>query len=81
MDDKNKGIYEKFRVQRTDGRSAEGEKHHGCFYFVLDTDHDPFAIPALNVYAEACEEKYPLLAFDIRRMLANNYGEVAQEEG
>jgi len=61
----NKGIYRKFNVSRTDGRDAPGEKHHGCHYFVLDLDHDPFAVPAMKKYALACREKCPELADDI----------------
>lgn len=66
MGDKTRGLYNKFRVERTDGTSKPGGKHHGCDYFVLDVTHDPFAIPALSAYAEACEKEYPLLADDIR---------------
>lgn len=69
-DDKRKGMYEKFRVERVDGRDHFDKKHYGCFYFVLDTNHDPFAIPALRAYAEACKEDYPLLAADIITLLA-----------
>ncbi|KKL96409.1 hypothetical protein LCGC14_1844760 [marine sediment metagenome] len=65
MDAKKIGIYRKFEVRRVDGRSAEGEKHHGCFCFVLDVDHDPFSIAALKAYAEACKKDYPALAEDI----------------
>jgi hypothetical protein len=66
--DTSRGVYEKFRVERTDGTSALGGKHHGCEYFVLDTIHDPHAKPALLAYAESCEAKYPKLAEDARRM-------------
>ena len=34
--DKNKGLYQKYRVERTDGSSAPGCKHEKCRYFVLD---------------------------------------------
>ena len=59
------GLYGKFRIIRTDGSSAEGKKHHGCEYFVLDLTHDPFALPALKAYADACANKYPALALDL----------------
>jgi hypothetical protein len=62
------GLYNKFRVERTDGKSAPGQKHDGCEYFVLDLDHDVFAIPALDAYADACEGEYPALAKDLRRV-------------
>ena len=68
MGDKTRGIYNKFQVTRTDGSSNPGGKHHGCFYFVLDIDHDPHAIPALEAYAASCAADYPLLALDIRAL-------------
>lgn len=39
MGDKAKGLYNKFRVERTDGSSQEGGKHFNCGYFVLDMDN------------------------------------------
>lgn len=69
-DDKSRGLYEKFKVERTDGRSAKGEKHHGCRYFVLDVDHDPLAFNALRTYAsEAREAGYEALAEGIAEMM------------
>lgn len=66
-DEKRDGpVYGKFIVERTDGRSAPGEKHHGCEYFVLDTTHDIYAVPALEAYARACERLMPELAESIR---------------
>jgi len=59
------GIYHKFWVRRTDGSSRPGGKHADCEYFVLDWNHDPFAIPAMRAYAEACQAEYPELAQDI----------------
>ena len=66
MKDKNTGIYDKFTVARTDGKSAPGKKHEGCRYFVLDLDHDPFALPAIEAYSLACKDTYPTLAEDLR---------------
>jgi hypothetical protein len=68
--DKSRGLYRKFNVERTDGTSAQGAKHHGCEYFVLDTTHDKFAAAALAAYANACEREYPLLAADLRSRYA-----------
>ncbi len=65
IDDKERGLYEKFAVDRADGRSAPGEKHEGCEYFVLDLDHDPFAVHALRAYANLCRRKYPKLSADL----------------
>lgn len=65
MGDKTRGIYHKFDVQRVDGSSRPGEKHDGCFYFVLDLDHDPHAKAALKAYAKSCRKEYPKLAADL----------------
>ena len=67
MGDKSKGLYNKYRVERTDGKSQPGEKHFGCEYFVLDLTHDPFALPALMAYSEACNAEYPKLAIDLMK--------------
>ncbi len=64
----DRGFYRKFYVRREDGKSAPGEKHHGCNYFCLDLDHDPYAGPAILAYAEACEERLPMLAEDLRKL-------------
>lgn len=69
MDDKTRGLYNKFTVTRTDGTSARGQKHDGCQYLVLDVTHDPFAKAALEAYADACAEDYPLLSEDVRRLV------------
>lgn len=63
------GLYRKFHVERTDGKSAPGEKHHECEYFVLDITHDEFAPCALAAYASACSVKYPVLSKDLRDKL------------
>lgn len=67
IDDRARGLYEKFHVERTDGRSAPGEKHAGCAYFVLDLDHDPLAMVALQAYEDAARKAgYHQLADDLR---------------
>lgn len=48
MGDRARGLYNKFRVERVDGKQ---KKHANCDYFVLDVTHDPHAIPALLAYA------------------------------
>jgi hypothetical protein len=63
------GIYRKYQVSRTDGSSAPGGKHECCAYFVLDLEHDEFAIPALKAYAKACRKEYPALADDIEKII------------
>lgn len=64
------GVYRKFKVTRADGSSRAGKKHAECSYFVLDLEHDPFAIPALKAYARACRKTHPELAGDLREIIA-----------
>ncbi len=59
------GLHSKYQVTRTDKRSAPGQKHYGCEYFVLDLTHDPHAIAALKAYATACESDRPALSRDL----------------
>lgn len=66
LTDRERGLYGKFIVSRTDGKDAPGEKHYGDEYFVLNLTTDKHAIPTLAVYADACETEYPLLAADLR---------------
>jgi hypothetical protein len=70
---RTKEIHRKYEVKRTDGSSGPGGKHEDCAYFVLDLDHDEFAIPALKAYAKACKKTKPELASDIEAILANAY--------
>ena len=60
------GLFRKFEVHRVDGSDQIGGKHHGCRYYVLDVDHDPYAAAALGAYADACKESHPELARDLR---------------
>ncbi len=71
---RSKGLFGKFIVARADGRDKPGEKHCGCQYFVLDCTHDPFAIPAIRAYAEACRNEYPVLSEDLRKLAAKADG-------
>ena len=68
-DDKERGLYRKFDVKRTDGKSAPGQKHERCRYFVLDLDHDEFAYQSMATYRDQCKAKFPALAEDIGRYL------------
>ncbi len=69
MGDRTRGLYNKFRVTRVDGTHAVGQKHDACQYFVLDLTHDPYAFDAVQAYADACANEYPLLAVDLRRWI------------
>lgn len=70
-------IFGKYRVQRVDGTDAPGMKHDGCFLFVLDLMHDPFARAAAIAYADAAREAYPMLAQDMLRRVAEALGAAA----
>jgi len=59
------GLFHKFLVYRVDGSDLPGGKHHGCLNFVLDLNHDPYAIPAIHAYAAACADTHPELAADL----------------
>jgi hypothetical protein len=72
MTSKNVGLIGKYHVERTDGSSAEGQKHHGCQYFVLDLTHDPLAFPALAAYERhARQAGYVALADDLLPHIAH----------
>ena len=63
------GLHTKFIIERTDGRSRQGEKHDGCRYFVLDLDHDIHAVAALDAYRLSCIKEKPTLANDLEEKL------------
>lgn len=66
--DKKRGVYKKWEVKRVDDHD---KKHDDCFLFVLDLDHDPFAVPALNSYIDACEHEYEMLAHDLSQAITS----------
>lgn len=65
-----RGLYNKFRITRLDGKSRKGKRHNDCRYFVLDLNHDPYAKPAVRAYASACAYEYPQLAADLFEWLS-----------
>ena len=69
-DDHHTGLYDKYRVTRIDGSSGPGRKHEACRFFVLDWNHDPYALIAARAYADACELEYPELAASLRHHVA-----------
>ena len=77
-EDKERGLYAKYYVERRDGHSHPGGKHWHCEHFVLDLHCDPYALLALAVYADACEDEYPQLAADLREKIAE--GEQVQDK-
>ena len=67
MSQRNKGLFNKYRVYRTEENDVKSHsKHIDCDYFVLDLTHDVHAIPALKAYAESArKDGYEQLADDI----------------
>ena len=57
------GLTQKFYVVRLD--PASQRRHRTCRSFVLDIDHDPHALPAIEAYAASVEDKEPELARDL----------------
>lgn len=69
---KSQGLYRKFSVERTDGKSSPGQKHHKCQYFVIDLSCDKFAKDAVRAYAVACAEEYPELSKDLMKYVTED---------
>jgi hypothetical protein len=61
-DDRNRGLYGKYNVERTDGEEAGA-----CF--VLAYEKDPYAWVALCEYVDECKDEYPQLAADLTEEL------------
>lgn len=64
MDDK-KGLYGKYRVEKSDGSRMDPK----AVYFTLRIDTDPYARAAVRAYIEACRAEQPELAGDLERVL------------
>lgn len=67
--DTERGLYRKYDVKRTDGSTDKGRRHEFCAFFVLDLEHDEFALDALRAYARAARKTHPELARDIRAIV------------
>lgn len=77
MVDKDRGVYEKFRVERIDDADR---RHAECWYFVLDVVHDPLAREALAAYSKAARAAgYWRLADDLDERLARAEDQLAAE--
>lgn len=73
--DINRGLYEKFHVERVDSADAQ-RRHADCEYFVLDLTHDALAWIALAAYEEAARMTgYVALAGDLRLRAAMHAAE------
>lgn len=76
--DRHRGFYRKFDVRRTDGSDQPGGKHEHCTYFVLDMDHDPHAVDALEAYGKACYPAKRALSEDIRHWVTTIRSGIAE---
>jgi hypothetical protein len=63
------GLYEKYRITRTDGEPIPDEARF--FVLRLDRQTDSAERAALRVYAEACKLRRPDLAEDLFALLAS----------
>lgn len=63
------GLFEKFRVERVDGKDKPGGDKDGAEYFVLDYAHDPDGWVAAASYAVTCSDRRPVLSQDLSRRL------------
>ena len=69
MSKRRMGLYDKYKVVRTDGTSRTGGKNENARHFVLSIDSDPHALPALRAYINSCTTEYPALAEDLGRLV------------
>lgn len=76
--DRGRGLYPKFHVERVD--PAAQLRHPHCRFFVLDVDHDPYALRALEAYADACDDEYPALAVDLHALVSMVYDKRLEEK-
>ena len=75
MNDKFKGLYAKYHIERINDPNG---KHDDCFFFVLDINHDVYALIELKAYASACKKYYPQLSEDLSHAIATE--EIKREQ-
>lgn len=71
-----KGLFQKFRVVRTDGRNEERDQH--ARYFVLNYVGDKHARLALTAYANSLGSENPELCRDIYQALIDTQADFAK---
>lgn len=65
--DTEQGLYEKYRVYRTDGLDNVGGPRADDKYFVLNLTRDPHAKPAMAAYAASVNPTHAILSTDMIR--------------
>jgi hypothetical protein len=69
VEDKRNKLQQKYYVERIDERDRTGGDRVDSKYFVLDYIHDPYSLPALEAYAQACSKDFPNLSAEIRALV------------
>jgi hypothetical protein len=69
VEDVRNKLQQKYYVDRIDERDRAGGDRCDSKYFVLDYIHDPYSIPALEAYAEACSNDFPNLSMEISALV------------
>jgi hypothetical protein len=69
VEDKRNKLQQKYYVERIDERDRAGGDRVDSKYFVLDYVHDPYSVPALEAYSQACDQDFPNLAAEIRALV------------
>lgn len=67
MDDRDRGIYNKYSVHRRDRKPAKGKRY---FVVRMDEGRKPWDTEALRAYAIHCAAEFPELAEDLLNMVA-----------
>lgn len=70
-----RGLEARYRVEKINDPTG---KHAHCRYFVLDPQHDPLALDALDYYALLATEKFPALANDLDRWVQSERNKVVE---
>lgn len=67
--DQDRGLYRKYELLRV---NEDGSLRYQVTdpFFALRFATDPYAIPALAAYADACEAEFPALAADLRHTIS-----------
>lgn len=65
MPEQSKGLYNKYKVERIDGKPGR----ENCQYFVVDVCHDPYGPAAVRAYIDALPDDFAQLKADLEKIL------------
>lgn len=74
---KDRGLEKRYEVKRL---NDPAKKHKDCKYFVLDPQHDKYALPALKGYAQSVLFEYPTLGREILEWIRNISQDVVETD-